>query len=196
MKTLLILVALAAAWYVFYGQPAQLPSGRTPIGESAQTAVILRQFPTPSPDGRGKVASRTRDGCDPSYPDEDTCIPLGPPFDQGCEITNERFFTVLPPDPQHLDADKDGIGCEPIGANPAPRAPAPAMPPAAPPANGECDPSYPDVCIPPVWVYGDLDCRDVPYARFRVIGVDPHRLDGPYDGSNPYEPDGIGCEWN
>jgi hypothetical protein len=55
-----------------------------------------------------------RADCDPAYPDERTCIPPGPPFDQGCAITDQRNFTVLPPDPQHLDADGDGIGCEPI----------------------------------------------------------------------------------
>ncbi len=60
---------------------------------------------TPTPD---------RPVCDPAYPDERTCIPPGPPFDQGCAITAERRFTVLPPDPQRLDHDNDGIGCEPI----------------------------------------------------------------------------------
>ena len=61
--------------------------------------------PNPIPD---------RPDCDPAYPDERTCIPPGPPFDQGCAVTGERRFTVLPPDPQQLDHDNDGIGCEPI----------------------------------------------------------------------------------
>jgi hypothetical protein len=56
----------------------------------------------------------TRAGCDPAYPDERTCIPPGPPFDQGCAITDDRRFTVMAPDPQRLDHDGDGIGCEPI----------------------------------------------------------------------------------
>jgi hypothetical protein len=60
------------------------------------------------------MPSSERPVCDPAYPDEDTCIPPGPPFDQGCAITAERRFTVLPPDPQGLDHDSDGIGCEPI----------------------------------------------------------------------------------
>jgi micrococcal nuclease len=47
-----------------------------------------------------------------------------------------------------------------------------------------CDPSYPDVCIPPP--PPDLDCGDIPYRRFRVIGSDPHRFDGDHDG--------VGCE--
>ena len=67
--------------------------------------------PTPEP----KEPERT--GCDPAYPEERTCIPPGPPFDQGCAVTSERLFEVLPPDPQRLDHDGDGIGCEPIGAS-------------------------------------------------------------------------------
>jgi len=47
-----------------------------------------------------------------------------------------------------------------------------------------CDPSYPDVCIPPP--PPDLDCRDIPQRRFRVIPPDSHRFDG--DGN------GKGCE--
>lgn len=64
--------------------------------------------------GREIESSANRAGCDPAYPDERTCIPPGPPFNQGCSITSERRFTVLPPDTQGLDADKDGIGCEPV----------------------------------------------------------------------------------
>lgn len=56
---------------------------------------------------------------------------------------------------------------------------APAPPPAAP----NCDPSYPDFCIPPP--PPDLDCADVGRA-FTVRGSDPHRFDR--------EGDGVGCE--
>jgi micrococcal nuclease len=34
--------------------------------------------------------------------------------------------------------------------------------------GGGCDPSYPDVCIPPP--PPDLDCSDVPYQNFQVVG--------------------------
>ena len=51
-------------------------------------------------------------------------------------------------------------------------------------AAGRCDPSYPDVCIPPP--PPDLDCADVGARGFRVTASDPHGFDG--DG------DGIGCE--
>ena len=47
-----------------------------------------------------------------------------------------------------------------------------------------CDPSYPGVCIPPP--PPDLDCADIRYHAFRVIGRDPHHFDGDLDG--------IGCE--
>jgi micrococcal nuclease len=47
-----------------------------------------------------------------------------------------------------------------------------------------CDPSYPDVCIPPP--PPDLDCSDIQYRNFRVVGRDPHHFDGNHNG--------IGCE--
>lgn len=43
-----------------------------------------------------------------------------------------------------------------------------------------CASSYPDVCIPPP--PPDLDCGDVAFRRFRVLGGDPHRMDGDHDG--------------
>jgi micrococcal nuclease len=50
--------------------------------------------------------------------------------------------------------------------------------------GGRCDPSYPDVCLPPP--PPDLDCSDVPRRGFRVVGADPHRFDG--------DRDCVGCE--
>jgi hypothetical protein len=47
--------------------------------------------------------------CNPSYPS--VCIPPPPP-DLNCGDISYRNFTVLPPDPHHLDSDHDGIGCE------------------------------------------------------------------------------------
>jgi len=73
----------------------------------------IMSLPTVTP---SREAEPARIGCDPAYPDERTCIPPGPPFDQGCAITDERLFTVLAPDPQELDYDRDGIGCEPLGS--------------------------------------------------------------------------------
>jgi hypothetical protein len=51
----------------------------------------------------------------------------------------------------------------------------------SPPTN--CSPCYPDVCIPPP--PPDLNCADIVFRNFRVVGCDPHRFDG--------DNDGIGC---
>jgi len=51
-----------------------------------------------------------------------------------------------------------------------------------PPAD--CDPAYPDVCIPPP--PPDLDCADIIYRNIRLLPPDPHHFDG--NGN------GIGCE--
>jgi micrococcal nuclease len=50
--------------------------------------------------------------------------------------------------------------------------------------SGRCDPSYSTACIPSP--PPDLDCADIRYSHFRVVGADPHRFDGNHDG--------IGCE--
>ena len=50
--------------------------------------------------------------------------------------------------------------------------------------QGNCDSSYPDVCIPSP--PPDLDCSDIPEKDFKVNGSDPHRFD--------INNDGIGCE--
>lgn len=65
--------------------------------------------------------------------------------------------------------------------------PTPAVQPTAPQqptASQQCSASYPDICLPDP--PPDLDCRNIPFRRFRVLPPDPHRLDG--------DRDGIGCE--
>jgi endonuclease YncB( thermonuclease family) len=61
-------------------------------------------------------------------------------------------------------------------------------PPArAPQPTGDCDPDYSGGCVPPY--PPDLDCADIRargIAPVRVVGSDPHRLDG--------DDDGFGCE--
>jgi micrococcal nuclease len=51
-------------------------------------------------------------------------------------------------------------------------------------ARGQCDPSYPTVCIPPP--PPNLDCKDVPYRNFKVLAPDPQHFDGNHDG--------VGCQ--
>lgn len=63
--------------------------------------------------------------------------------------------------------------------------PTPIPPTAVPPTTAPaCDPSYPDVCIPPP--PPDLNCGDIQHRRFRVLPPDPHNFDTDHDG--------IGCE--
>ena len=61
-------------------------------------------------------------------------------------------------------------------------------PPATPPPSGKCDPNYAGGCVPPY--PPDLDCADLRALGIplpvRVVGSDPHRLDGDHDG--------LGCE--
>ena len=51
-------------------------------------------------------------------------------------------------------------------------------------SSEDCDPSYPDFCIPSP--PPDLDCGDISQKKFTVLQPDPHRFDG--------DKDGIGCE--
>lgn len=60
-------------------------------------------------------------------------------------------------------------------------------PTTTPPPTGKCDPNYSGGCVPPY--PPDVDCADIRalgIAPVRVIGSDPHGLDG--------DDDGYGCE--
>ena len=76
------------------------------------------------------------------------------------------------------DARERGVGL--WGTPPGGDAPAGADAGGATAGRSGCDPSYPDVCIPPS--PPDLDCGDIPYRNFRVLPPDPHRFDGGGDG--------------
>jgi heat shock protein HtpX len=65
---------------------------------------------------------------------------------------------------------------------PQPLIPVPT-PTAAP--RGDCEPSYPDFCLPPSSA-DSLNCDDIPYTYFTVLPPDPHDFDGNEDGE--------GCE--
>ena len=118
------------------------------------------------------------------------------------ELVRLGFAQVAtyPPDVKYADtvllsaqeqARAEGIGLWSAKPTPVPRPRAtPVTPPPATPAppSGNCEPSYPRVCIP--IGSADLDCGEIQYRRFTVIwnvaNPDPHGFDG--DG------DGIGCE--
>lgn len=68
--------------------------------------------------------------------------------------------------------------------NTPPPPPPPTPTPVPQPVAQNCHSSYPTVCIPPP--PPDLDCGDIPFRRFTVVGADPHRFDG--------DNDGVGCE--
>jgi hypothetical protein len=54
-----------------------------------------------------------------------------------------------------------------------------------------CDPSYPDFCIPPP--PPDLDCDEVNGSDFTVLPPDPHGFDGNSDGSGLRELEKAPC---
>lgn len=111
---------------------------------------------------------------------------------------NDRFISQIRAAEADAKAARRGMWSVPIAPLVAPPAPAPRPPapapapvpqPAPPAAGGDCDPSYPDYCIPPN--SPDLDCGDI-RRSVTVLPPDPHRLDGM--PGQVGEPDGIGCE--
>jgi micrococcal nuclease len=103
-------------------------------------------------------------------------------------LVRDGFASVstYPPDVKYTDAlllpaqrqaRKAGRG---LWGSPPPE----PAPPAPVPVAGNCDASYPGVCIPPY--PPDLDCGEVGFTNFAVRAPDLHGFDG--DG------DGVGCE--
>lgn len=123
-----------------------------------------------TPESNYNPPTNSAPSCDSSYPD--VCIPPYPP-DLDCDEIFYSNFRVTGYDPHGFDTDYDGIGCEVGSPDSSNTVDTPS-----------CDPSYPDVCIPPY--PPDLNCGDIGYSNFRVIGNDPHG----FDRNN----DGIGCE--
>ncbi len=96
------------------------------------------------------------------------------PPDSSCVLT---FATA------ERHAREEGQGMWAATPTPKPQ-PTATYKPAPTQRSGDCDPAYPTVCIPSP--PPDLDCKDIPYRRFRVLPPDPHRFDGDHDG--------VGCE--
>ncbi|MFN8591410.1 MAG: hypothetical protein U0031_08120 [Thermomicrobiales bacterium] len=118
--------------------------------------------------------------CDPAYPD--VCVPpVEQVGDLNCSDIGYSNIEVLDPDPHKLDTDLDGIGCESAKGGSSSTSSSGLT-------AADCDPSYPDVCVPPP--PPDLNCSDIgfPVAVIHNAGegaTDPHKLDP--DG------DGVGC---
>jgi micrococcal nuclease len=99
------------------------------------------------------------------------------------------YSSAYPPDVAYQDlfdaAEREAREAEAglWGATPEP-APGGSTPTPVPPSVGNCDPSYPTVCIPPP--PPDLNCADITFRRFQVLPPDPHSFDGNRDG--------VGCE--
>jgi hypothetical protein len=196
---IIIVIGLIIASRIYSGSPVDTPDSSRALRTSANAIVTptvtsesyFDQYIKPTATALPALHI-TRAGCDPAYPEARTCIPLGPPYSQGCAITTQRLFTVLAPDPQHLDADGDGVGCEPVAGS-LKQAPSVAVAP-----QRTCESSYPDVCIPPT--PPDLSCDDVAYMwgyeDFIVYPPDTHGFDGdgdgrgcePYSGQSPPKP--------
>ena len=80
---------------------------------------------------------------------------------------------------------EEPVSEEPVFVEPVPSGPQPEQIIITdPPEAFGCDPSYPDLCIPPA--PPDLDCGDVGVGNFTVLAPDPHGFDG--------NGDGVGCE--
>lgn len=117
-------------------------------------------------------------------------------------LPNDRYITVMRQAESRAKAAKRGLwsACAapaktpaktmsptktsptPVRTSSPPRTTSPA--PARTTSRGNCDPSYPSVCIPPG--PPDLDCGEISHRRFTVLAPDPHRFDA--------DDDGIGCE--
>jgi micrococcal nuclease len=98
----------------------------------------------------------------------------------GC-ITDDEGDTNELSENQGIDA---GVEPQPVPVQTGPRPPPEQVVMTDPAPAFGCEPSYPDVCIPPS--PPDLDCGDIAYGRFTVYPPDPHRFDGDFDG--------VGCE--
>jgi hypothetical protein len=76
--------------------------------------------------------------------------------------------------------DCPDIDCDPCKEDPS----LPECKPLPPPPGRDCHPSYPDACKPRP--PPNLNCDDISFRNFKVIGSDPHGFDG--------DKDGVGCE--
>lgn len=107
------------------------------------------------------------DGCHDSY--SGACVPVDE-GDVDCSSIVEDGFDVVGFDDFDLDADRDGIACEPLNSIDE--------------DDDGCHDSYQGACVPVD--EGDVDCPEIGVENIDVVGPDTFNLDLDYDG--------IGCE--
>ena len=174
-------VALKEAWDS--GAWGWTPERRSAFGNDLEDARSLRAVT-----GSVNQAKSDKDPSNWIPPDTDVRVHLPGRLgvDQGPMGTVDGPVRARP-HPQPADRPLPRPDHRPVARHAPPATghapPVAVVPPPLPPA-GNCDPSYPDVCIPPS--PPDLDCGDIPYRRFTVLPPDPHRFDG--------DNDGVGCE--
>jgi len=161
-------------------QTVQLKENKQPSSQPPTTVP-----PTPPKDSDYDGIPDSYDACPfdresiNGYQDTDGCpdtLPVTDPDSDGDSIPNSLDQCDYDKETYNGYLDWDGCPDE---------IPKESQTPTPPPTNeNQCDPSYPDVCIPPY--PPDLDCGEISYRNFKVLPPDPHGFDG--------DNDGIGCE--
>jgi hypothetical protein len=168
-------------------QVAGLP---TPTAPPTPTSPPPTSTPTPRPTAQVTKAVNMRSGPGTAFLVLRTLAPnastelLAVREEQG-----ERWYQVRSGDETGwvsgnvLEVDPPLAASLPVNTEPY-ELPTPQPKPQPGPQRAQCDPHYPDACIPPY--PPDLDCGEIPERRFSVPGADPHGFDR--------DNDGIGCE--
>lgn len=150
------------------------------------TQVAGSEQPAPQPQAQAETTENTgtTQPTDTSQPSQPSAPPA--PVDAATETPSEAPPTGIPGTAEPATEYPTEVPPpteEPVYIPPT-EAPVIVQPTEVPVAN--CEPAYPDFCIPPVWQVGDLDCGDVGGGWFTVYPPDPHNFDGDFDG--------VGCE--
>jgi hypothetical protein len=132
------------------------PCIENPSAEGCESPSLI----TPPP----RVPEPPDDDCiyDPSLP---KCAPTNGKCPEGFNMNEDgQCYPDKPCPPGFARVDNDESGAC-LHVNPP-----------TPPGGGDCDPSYPDTCIksPPP----KLNCPNITFRNFKVIGSDPHGFDG------------------
>ena len=164
------------AWAQKYGCKTTTQEIKQQIPKESQTPT---QTPT-SKDSDFDGIQDSSDSCPTQaetvnrYQDTDGCPDKAPPSDSDSDgIQDDKDQCIYKKETVNGYQDSDGCPDEVPKESQTPTT-----------NENQCDPSYPDVCIPPY--PHDLDCGDISYKNFKVLPPDPHRFDG--------DKDGIGCE--